>query len=542
MARLPTPGGDNGNWGTILNEYLSQSLGPDGTLKDDVVTDSTIADNAISTTSIQDGVVTEVKLASAVQTKLNQAAPTWTSLSGKPAVIAAGADAPSARASIGATTLTEVAANYVHQGPAARTLAAKCAIGVNAVVGFAGDSTADKPYEYLTMGIAAFVKQFPRMNADYYQWDGTSAYASLAPILSGISARTVIMRDNFNRTAADLVGSSPDTGSAWTDTGTGAGDWQLNGTSCVATAAATPGIVLTAVGMGDGELYTRVTLAPTDSPRFYAKWVNSSNHLRIGIETNSGSQVRLSIIKLIGGVQTTVALGEFFYNNATVNTYEVTLRVVGTRVTASINGQVIGGILSGSDVTALSTASSVGISGTNRGTTSIDFVEWASVTAASSPGTVTIYNGSKSGSILSYQEGLIGTLFPSGVTFDTIIINSGHNYGATSPPDYLTAIDSFISTLRTVQSSASIVICSQNPKISPATDIADHANRIAALVGYCMSKGYGYVPTYESFAMLMTISANYVQSDGVHPTGQSDGGAGLQSTALLNYMNRLVGV
>lgn len=32
MSRLPTPGGDNDNWGTLLNDYLQQSLASDGTL------------------------------------------------------------------------------------------------------------------------------------------------------------------------------------------------------------------------------------------------------------------------------------------------------------------------------------------------------------------------------------------------------------------------------------------------------------------------------------------------------------------------------
>lgn len=32
-ARLPQVGGDQGNWGSILNEFLSQSLNNDGTLK-----------------------------------------------------------------------------------------------------------------------------------------------------------------------------------------------------------------------------------------------------------------------------------------------------------------------------------------------------------------------------------------------------------------------------------------------------------------------------------------------------------------------------
>lgn len=33
MSRLPTPGGDDGSWGGVLNDFLSQSLNADGTLK-----------------------------------------------------------------------------------------------------------------------------------------------------------------------------------------------------------------------------------------------------------------------------------------------------------------------------------------------------------------------------------------------------------------------------------------------------------------------------------------------------------------------------
>ncbi|MEP6710546.1 MAG: hypothetical protein ABJA64_02410 [Candidatus Saccharibacteria bacterium] len=35
MARLPQPGGDRGNWGNILNDYLSVAHKSDGTLEDD---------------------------------------------------------------------------------------------------------------------------------------------------------------------------------------------------------------------------------------------------------------------------------------------------------------------------------------------------------------------------------------------------------------------------------------------------------------------------------------------------------------------------
>jgi hypothetical protein len=40
VSRLPTPGGDDGTWGNILNDYLSQSLNPDGTLRPSAVSAS----------------------------------------------------------------------------------------------------------------------------------------------------------------------------------------------------------------------------------------------------------------------------------------------------------------------------------------------------------------------------------------------------------------------------------------------------------------------------------------------------------------------
>lgn len=105
MARLPHPGGDSGNWGSILNDYLSQVHASDGTLKTDSVTsdaiapnavtsaaiapatitvealapntidDTVIADGSITNALIADGTIEEAKLATAVQTKLNQTAP-----------------------------------------------------------------------------------------------------------------------------------------------------------------------------------------------------------------------------------------------------------------------------------------------------------------------------------------------------------------------------------------------------------------------------------------------------------------------------------
>lgn len=54
MARLPIPGSDDGSWGSLLNEFLTQVHNSDGSLKTNIVT--------------------ETNLAAAVQTKLNSAA------------------------------------------------------------------------------------------------------------------------------------------------------------------------------------------------------------------------------------------------------------------------------------------------------------------------------------------------------------------------------------------------------------------------------------------------------------------------------------
>lgn len=62
MSRLPTPGGDNGAWGSILNDFLMQSLAPDGALKNGIVGSDAIQDTAVTNGKIANGVITPVKL------------------------------------------------------------------------------------------------------------------------------------------------------------------------------------------------------------------------------------------------------------------------------------------------------------------------------------------------------------------------------------------------------------------------------------------------------------------------------------------------
>ena len=62
MPRLPKPGSDQGKWGEILNDYLSQSHTDTGTLKDNTIGTNQIQDNSVTTAKLQDNSVTTAKI------------------------------------------------------------------------------------------------------------------------------------------------------------------------------------------------------------------------------------------------------------------------------------------------------------------------------------------------------------------------------------------------------------------------------------------------------------------------------------------------
>jgi hypothetical protein len=68
MARLPTPGSDDGTWGSVLNDYLLQSHNADGTLKPSAVTTA-----GAGTYSKPTGGIPKTDLATTVQASLTAA-------------------------------------------------------------------------------------------------------------------------------------------------------------------------------------------------------------------------------------------------------------------------------------------------------------------------------------------------------------------------------------------------------------------------------------------------------------------------------------
>ncbi len=81
MARLPTPGSDDGDWGTILNDYLAQSHNDDGTLSDNAVASAQIADDAVDSAQIADGAISDAQVSDTAEIAQSKIADLGTDLS-----------------------------------------------------------------------------------------------------------------------------------------------------------------------------------------------------------------------------------------------------------------------------------------------------------------------------------------------------------------------------------------------------------------------------------------------------------------------------
>jgi hypothetical protein len=71
MARLPQPGGDSGQWGDVLNDFLSQAHSSNGALKPNSVGGAQIQDGAVSNIHLASDAITATKLHPDVRDQLN---------------------------------------------------------------------------------------------------------------------------------------------------------------------------------------------------------------------------------------------------------------------------------------------------------------------------------------------------------------------------------------------------------------------------------------------------------------------------------------
>lgn len=419
-------------------------------------------------------------------------------------------------------------------------------------VGLAGDSTMNAMDEAADLYMVKLAADHPSLAVGIKHWnDTTQAYDAEVQVSTGIAETGgTVFHDTFSRTSADLYNSTPDIGEVWGRDGSNAsGDWAVDGNKAVRTSDTVVGASIAdgAVG-GDmrvsfsGALTTVNNSGATRRFFIYLNYVDPANHVYASINiVDTTGVVSVQISKRIANVVTTLyssASGALTANTSKVP-YTLAFWRAGTALTFTLNGTNHTASITADDAIAINAGTKAGF--TASAVTAGDWIDdfkMEIITAAPAK-KLTFYNGSFSGSKLDYQEPRVAALFP--VPLDVLLINSGHNYGAQTPAQYQTALDSFITAFRAVQPTSGIVITSQNPQKAPASNQVGHLLRQASVRSYAAKRGLGYVPGMEAFKNLPDGGVTLIATDGVHPTGGTTGtGSSLWRDAIANYFDTLV--
>ena len=454
------------------------------------------------------------------------------------------------RAALSSTyeTQADAAATYA-SGWGAERLVSADDIGARAlVIAAAGDSTIDMPEEWLTRGVQMWCADHGRGASAFYNYGDAGPYQST----NLLPEWTDYYRDEFAR-SGDVYGSTPDTGVVYT--GSAAGGWTCDGARAVASGnnawayqtagSATPGGRRRAVA----EIDIDTTAATADKmfSLFIGTDINNGVGIEIKITATTGAQV-WSMGKKVAGVTSWLAtgVGSPLAAGATSATVSIEINPSGL-IVGAIDAATMTGQLSAAETAAVvSGASMVWFRGWSAAAVpSYLAIRRAYAQTGLPNGGLTVYNGSKSGSTLAYALDKLPALYPPSVAVDLLVLSSSHNYNAGTVADFLTDLDAFVTAYRTLHPESGIVLTSQNPEYAPipVANILAHKARNAEIRKYAARYGYGYLPIAEKWGEQASV-ANWIQSDGVHPTRATEvadpNNASYQIASLFrDYLNGL---
>lgn len=388
------------------------------------------------------------------------------------------------------------------------------------------------------------------------QWStSTNAYGSNIVVKAATATPSTggtVLTDNFNRTAAELVGSTTSAGQVWGGT---AGSWSANGT--VATPAGVGSLSFNAASK-DVTLTAAISLVTTNTgAQTILQVCASSTAASLGdnmvfaqLAVSTTGIPNFSVYKRIGGVNTQISSTNYSTglttNTATAQTATVKLQIAIQQVTATItvNGTdtVISGTIAEGDVPLIGMMSGVK-AGAPDGRIKLDnFIIDTPFTPGTTNG-VEFWNAAVPGTSIDYQTARVATMYPAGTTFDFLFMCGGHNNGTQTAEDFIADVDEFVTAFRAIHPNTPIIISSENPQFAPSLTIVAHARRQAALRAYAMENGHEYLPAFEAFSNEANGGVGYVQSDGIHPTvsvptiSLNWSGATLWAAVWLNIIN-----
>jgi len=379
-----------------------------------------------------------------------------------------------------------------------------------AVVAVLGDSTGNDANEWVRLSLAALGVAYPASTLVDRVWnDGATSYGSPVTVQTGVA---LTFRDTFTRTGV-VIGSLPDVGGAWFGDAGADGHYTLDGTKLAFTGTALASFFSYA-GAGAARASCNFTFSEVQSNtsiRLYGQYKDASNFVAIFI--TFGASITWTITKKIAGAFGTVATG-------TVNpfapggaTFAASITVNGTAVSALVNGVALSGTLLAGDVTAMTAANpgtGVGFNvvGGSVADYQVELIGGASLTQVAS------YNGSVPGTPIATSLARLPGILP--VAPDVVIISHSHNQGTDTPAVFTAKLVELVDAVLALHPDAGIVLSSQNPRVSPAMGIAEHAARMVAARTLARRRGWGYIAVTERFAQQANVPA-LMDSDGVHP-------------------------
>lgn len=401
-----------------------------------------------------------------------------------------------------------------------------------AVLAILSDSTALATHgEWPSLLGAALIDRYPQTLIRHRVYNsGTSTYAAPTTIHSGASTVTGFA-DNFNRTASELVGSSPQIGAPWDGN---LAKWSINGTAATSSASGNT-IRASMTHAGEQSMDVSLSVATNANPfNCFIHYVDATNFLILEINPAGTGNVYL---KTAYGSTTTIDTATFAeagITDASATPVAVTIadfQLSGTTVSATVGSATLSASITTPQRDLYLTGTQVGFF--SGGTVQVSVTDLSVSVNATAANTLDIYNGAVGSTKADYPRTRIAQMVP--VDPDAVVFSYGHNHTTETPATFETALDLTIDALHATYPDTPVIIGGQNPQYAPTPDADEHNARQADLRRYTRAAGYGYAPVFEAF-MTQTNPQAGVKADGVHPNAT---GAGWWADAVEAYLSGL---
>lgn len=342
----------------------------------------------------------------------------------------------------------------------------------------------------------------------------------------------ILLNDDFSTVAADLMGTTPDVGTAWA----GSSNWASDGTYATADAA---GSLKNAVGSHDHTMTTTLSLittspASTRTLRVYASsggtgsvWanvvMNTSGAITIQLFGAESGSTSAALATSISGASLGITANSDTPQTVTIETtidiQNVSMKVTGPTGTVVTSTGVISELHYGNLGGEISLYALTDVTGLR-----VDSVIVATEPTPAQGNTFDVWNGAIAGAKWQTFDNTKLTEMFGEVDVDVLILSMGHNNKTQTGESFVTETQAWIAQWMTLHpETKGIIWVSQNPQFPPAASPIAHRDRQMAMRLASKELGLEYISGYEAFSVLPDGGVSYVQADGIHPTAPSGG-------------------